>query len=765
MKTAFNIARVELQVLFYSPIAWFILIMFTFQVGMFFCPTFGGLVTSQAIGNQLPGGLSYQVFASRAGIFGIMQGYLYLYIPLITMGLMSRELGSGSIKLLYSSPVSNCQIILGKFISMMIYGLVLIGILFCFVLFAAFTIKSFDFPLILSGLLGVYLLICAYAAVGLFMSSLTSYQVVAAMLTLAVLAVLNYVKGWWQDIDFVRDITWWLALSGRSDTFVNGLICSEDFIYFLLGITLFLMFAIIKLKAVRQKSSWIVTWGKYIGVFVLAALLGYISSRPKMMFYYDVTETKMNTLTENSQEIMAKMKGGLTITTYVNLLDKHFRMGLPEERNRDLSRFNRYTRFKPEIDLKYVYYYDKADNKSLDDRYPTLTDRERMIKIANNYDLDSNMFLRPEEIRQVIDLSGEKNRFVRQVVRESGEKTFLRVFDDAVVFPTEAEITAAFKRLVMDLPTVGFLKGHGERGCLKEGDRDYNIFAWAKTYRYALINSGFDVKEISLNEELPEKLDILVIADMKTPLSENEMTRLNAYIERGGNLLIVGEPRRQEVMNPLVEQLGVRFLPGQLVRPTEHFLPDLVLAKATPEANAMSYLFNSLSYAKGVIAMPGCTALEYVDDKGYDVIPLFVSDSARGWNELQTVNFIDDKVELNPETGEVERSYVTALALSRQFGEKRQKIVVLGDADCLSNVELSRGRANVKAANYILISGIFYWLSDEEVPIDVRRPPLPDNEVYIGETAMEVFKIIFKWILPIGLLIFTIFMWIRRRGK
>ena len=41
MKTAFNIARVELQVLFYSPIAWFILIMFTFQVGMFFCPTFG----------------------------------------------------------------------------------------------------------------------------------------------------------------------------------------------------------------------------------------------------------------------------------------------------------------------------------------------------------------------------------------------------------------------------------------------------------------------------------------------------------------------------------------------------------------------------------------------------------------------------------------------------------------------------------------------------------------------------------------------------
>ena len=242
MKTAFNIARVELQVLFYSPIAWFILIMFTFQVGMFFCSTFGGLVTSQAIGNPLPGGLSYQVFSSRAGIFGMILRNLYLYIPLITMGLMSRELGSGSIKLLYSSPISNTQIILGKFISMMIYGLVLVGILFCYVLFAAFTVKSFDFPLILTGLLGIYLLICAYAAVGLFMSSLTSYQVVAAMLTLAMLAILNYIKGWWQGIDFVRDITWWLALSGRSETFLNGLICSEDVIYFLVVISLFLMF-------------------------------------------------------------------------------------------------------------------------------------------------------------------------------------------------------------------------------------------------------------------------------------------------------------------------------------------------------------------------------------------------------------------------------------------------------------------------------------------------------------------------------------------
>ena len=125
------------------------------------------------------------------------------------MGLMSRELSSGSIKLLYSSPVTNTQIILGKYLSMMIYNLVLMCILAVYLVFAAITIKSADVPLILSGMLGLYLLVCAYAAIGLFMSSITSYQVVAAMGTLAVLAVLNFVGDMWQDIDFVRDITYY----------------------------------------------------------------------------------------------------------------------------------------------------------------------------------------------------------------------------------------------------------------------------------------------------------------------------------------------------------------------------------------------------------------------------------------------------------------------------------------------------------------------------------------------------------------------------
>ncbi len=70
-----------------------------------------------------------------------------------------------------------------------------------------------------------------------------------------------------------------------------------------------------------------------------------------------------------------------------------------------------------------------------------------------------------------------------------------------------------------------------------------------------------------------------------------------------------------------------------------------------------------------------------------------------GMNWKQLI-FLDDTVSLNPLVGEVERSYITALAMSRSMGGKEQRIIILGDADCLSNGEISIGRKEVAAANY-----------------------------------------------------------------
>lgn len=95
--------------------------------------------------------------------------------------------------------------------------------------------------------------------------------------------------------------------------------------------------AIIRLQSRRQKSKWTVTWGKYLGVWAIVLLLGYVTSRPAFKSYYDATATKLNTLTPNSQKIIGQMDGKLKMTTYVNLLDKYFWVGLPARVNDDLS--------------------------------------------------------------------------------------------------------------------------------------------------------------------------------------------------------------------------------------------------------------------------------------------------------------------------------------------------------------------------------------------------------------------------------------------
>ena len=125
MKTTYRIAIAELRSLFCSPVAWLILVIFAVQVGVAFGNAFDRQVQGQALGYTL-WDVTASIFTGWMGIFPGFLRNLYLYIPLLTMGLMSREYSSGSIKLLFSSPVTDSQIIFGKYLSVLIYNLVLI---------------------------------------------------------------------------------------------------------------------------------------------------------------------------------------------------------------------------------------------------------------------------------------------------------------------------------------------------------------------------------------------------------------------------------------------------------------------------------------------------------------------------------------------------------------------------------------------------------------------------------------------------------------
>lgn len=762
MRAIYKIAKSELGTLFYSPIAWLILVIFVFQIFSCFANLLEYSVNMKTL-DQVQGYQSYMLFVIGGfAPYMTIQSTLYLYIPLLTMGLMSREYSSGSIKLLFSSPISSLQIILGKYLSMLIYGLIMMGSVLVLVIVGYFSIKDFDLSLVLSGWLGLYLLMATYAAIGLFMSTLTSYQIVAALGTLTLISFLNFIGSLWQHIEGVREVMYWFSLKGRADEPIRGLICSEDILYFILVSGMFLGFSVLKLQFARQSCSMSVKVGKYVGLVACVALFGYISTIPQLKCFYDATANKDRTITPNSQEILKQVDGGLTITSYVNLLDKFGYLGMPSNWFNTRNIFETFTRFKPETKLKSYYYYDNAAGAN--------ASREEMDKAIERLvltsDINSKSILTPEQMREKIDLSAEEYRYVFLLERENGQKAFLRMYDDQGKYPSEAEISAVLKTMISKSPRIAFLGGHGERSIHDRSGVNYTSFTTVLDSRGALINQGYTPCTLTLSAggDIPADIDVLVIADLRKALTDDELIQVKRYIERGGNLVVLGEPRRPEYIAPVLEQLGLAFVPGVLVQPHEGYAADYLWVTFTPEGAELEPIFARMVELNNVLTMPSATAIYETENVGFEAIPVFTTGTMKCWNELETKNFSLEDPTLNEAIGEKENAYVTGYALRRDVKGKEQRVFVLGDADCISNAELGVDR-EFRRSNYALIDGMFRWLVYDEYPIDISRPAAKDNDVYLTPAGYAWVKIFLRWVCPAILVLLGCVIWFSRRMK
>lgn len=647
MRKILKIARLELSILFYSPVAWLVLSIFMIQCGITFLENLQNIRTSLSLGYQTQP-ITGSLF-SAYGLFTSITGYIYLYLPILTMGLMSRETSSGSIKLLLSSPVKLRQIILGKYLAIISYGLALIGVLMIFATIGGIFIKNADLGLIASGLLSLYLLICTYAAIGLFMSCLTTYQVVAAISTLAVFAIMRYVGTIGQDINFIRDLTYFLSISGRTEKMIGGMITTKDVFYYLIIIASFLSLCVLRLKSERELKPWTVKAARYVLLACVALCLGFVTSRPMFTGYLDTTDLQSLTITKTSQAIAAKVKERLKVTTYVNMLAPNLWYVLPQARNSDLNRLEPFKRFIPGMDVDYVYYYKAPTDPEYQEyqHNPNLkgiTQIDAVAKqMATTMGVDGDLFIKPVEIDKQINLEPEGNLLIRKL-EYKGKSTILRFYNsDSDPYAGEAEVSAALKRLLVKAPKAIFITGNNERNVDSKADRDYNQISAIKTRRKALINQGFEVDTVNLSrQDIPADADVLVLADPTTSFDAAARQKLAAYINKGGNMLITGEPGRQQILNPVLAQLGIRLKPGMLVKPDRDLTPGFVNAQISPAAFHIDSNLVRMQKNGVTITMQGAAGIESHAGGDFKVEPLLMS-SPGGWNK----QFADEGININ----------------------------------------------------------------------------------------------------------------------
>ena len=254
MKNIWAIFKKEIKTYFTSPIAYVAITVFLVLIGFFFYSLIWWFNSQSLQMAQNPSyyqqlNINQMVYSP---LFHNMSIILLLMVPLLTMRLFSEEKRRQTDELLFTSPISVNQIILGKYIASLFVLLVMLfltGILSIF----TFAYGNPELVPILNGYLGLFLMGAAFIAVGIFFSSLTENQIVAAILTFGTLLlfwILNWASysagGMW------KSVLNYLSFIQHFDDMTRGILDTTDLVYYLS----FIFLGLFLTHSVIQSRRW-----------------------------------------------------------------------------------------------------------------------------------------------------------------------------------------------------------------------------------------------------------------------------------------------------------------------------------------------------------------------------------------------------------------------------------------------------------------------------------------------------------------------------
>lgn len=238
MRNIMAIAEKELRSYFASPIGYILIGLFSLLFGWFFYVYLMAFVQQSQQMMQFGGGGGANV--NQMMIRGLFQNtavIILFVMPMITMRTYSEEKRSGTIELLLTSPVTDLQIIVGKFIGALgLYAAMLVVTMLYMVIL--FRIGNPEWRPIAAGYLGLLLMGSCFLSAGLFISSLTKNQIVAGFLTFTTFLML-WIINWLGESSgpTTRDLLNYLSITEHFEDFSRGIIDTKHVVYYLSFIT------------------------------------------------------------------------------------------------------------------------------------------------------------------------------------------------------------------------------------------------------------------------------------------------------------------------------------------------------------------------------------------------------------------------------------------------------------------------------------------------------------------------------------------------
>ncbi len=456
------------------------------------------------------------------------------------------------------------------------------------------------------------------------------------------------------------------------------------------------------LKLQMLAQSWLFV----ILFLLLIIILGYLAHQYR--FAQDVTQANRNILTQGSIEVLDQMKGPVNVTVFATNDDPsrgdNFRKGI-------IDFIGRYQRTKPDINLTFI----------------NPTEEPKLAQEAN------------------IKQDGE-------VVVEFNKRT-------EHIFPPiiEQDMTNLMVRLSRtNTKPIMFLDGHGERHL--QGIKNHDLGEFGKQ----LEEKGFKFAnpDLTIAQAVPTNGAMLVIASPQVDVSDIEAKKIKAYIENGGNVLWLLDDNNFHGLDEVAEYLGIKVSPGIAV--------DMTAAQYGADAKvAFASLYGDHAITRNFQLRTLFPEAREVDAKAsYDFgwkVGRLVEVAPNGWLESSKIEPGVKGQKVTFDEKEDKRGPINiGVALERTYGKKGQRVVVMGNANFLSNTFITNGGNRDFGIN------IVNWLAGDDELITIQPMLLKDANVTIPATdtgravAWTVFHA-FQFFIPIGFFAAGIWFWWRRR--
>jgi ABC-type uncharacterized transport system involved in gliding motility auxiliary subunit/ABC-type transport system involved in multi-copper enzyme maturation permease subunit len=642
-------------------------------------------------------------------VFHDLRFVLMLLVPVLTARAFAEEKKLGTLDLLWTYPVPEGSVLLGKFLSSVVLLVVVLVLTSLYPLALSWYHPDVNWPPLFACYLGLFLLGLAFISVGLLLSATTDSQAIAAMGTLGVLVLFWSLTWNEQAVSEVLLATLLrISLFDRFTNFSRGAIDSQEVIFFLLFVTFFLVLTWQVLRSRRwrgkgefasvgtflatpSRNQWLL-----VGLVDIALLAGVITVQAFFMnrnVRWDLTPAKALSLSQQTRDLLRGLDREAKATMFFG--------GSPDAYQAFADLFKRYANESPQFQYQVFF-------------------RERNQALALEYGANYNNMT---------------------VIEYEGQRKLLPV-------ATEQLITQALFQLVRrQRKTVYFVGGHGEKDPHDNAARGGYSEAAA-----ALVNENFDLRPLQLGREarVPEDAAVVVIAGPQTDFQPEELEPLHAYIQRGGHVLLMIDPLPAPNLVGALARYGIKLTEDVVYDPENRLFGGDALSPLVSLYNLSVPIVKELRLNTIFPLTRSVDVIKPSPGPAISAVP-FCSTGPGSWARYRSdsvasegaVDFEGTKARPGPIGIAVAATINLDEGLASQGAPvkappRMSRIVVYGDSDFASNSRLSL------LGNKDLLLNTMQWLAGEEQliterPKDEETAPKLSNVTLTAYAARVLF--------------------------